>query len=107
MSPSALAGSFCTACGDWFYPCRRVCPRCGRTVDERTVCGKGDIYSYTTIDDAATSPHIIALVHLAEGGYVTAQLVGLQPESIFIGLPVEIDNSAGALAFRPRRSLVD
>ena len=108
--PAILPGSFCSSCGDLFYPQRLVCPRCGSSMDECNFCGKGDVYSYTVIHDPATGfdgPYTVALVHLAEGAYVTARLEGIEPQAIFIGLPVEVADGGDRLAFRPRRSLVE
>jgi len=107
-----LRGSFCATCGDLFYPDADVCPRCGRPVQSCDFCGKGDVYSYTIVHrpdgnpggavDAA--PVVVAMVHLAEGAYVTARLDGIAPEIVFIGLPVEAVSAQEPLSFRMRRS---
>lgn len=81
-------------------------------MSEQPFTGKGDIYSYTVISEPpagfeAEAPYTLALVHLAEGAYVTARLDGIEPKAIFIGMPVELAGDTERLTFRPRRSLVE
>ena len=81
-------------------------------MDACSFCGKGDIYTYTVIHGAPAGateqpPYTVALVHLAEGAYVTARLAGIEPRSIFIGMPVELADGDGRVTFHPRRSLVE
>ena len=110
--PSVLTGSACSSCGEMFYLRRQVCPRCGATtLADQTFSGKGDVYSYTVISEPpagfeAQAPYTVALVHLAEGPYVTARLLGIDPQAIFTGMAVEATGGDERLTFRPRRSLV-
>jgi len=104
---TSLRGGFCSACADLFYPARDVCPRCGQALEQCDFSGKGDIYSYTVRPAQAGAVDVVALVHLAEGAYVTAHIRDIAPEAIFIGLPVEAVGDKGTLAFRPRASFVD
>ncbi|MBK8433930.1 MAG: Zn-ribbon domain-containing OB-fold protein [Chloroflexi bacterium] len=57
--------------------------------------GQGEVYSYTTVYDAPAgferyAPYVLALVKLAEGPLVTAQLTDVMPEQVQIGMPVEM-----------------
>ncbi|MFV1917432.1 MAG: Zn-ribbon domain-containing OB-fold protein [Patescibacteria group bacterium] len=58
--------------------------------------GRGTIYSHTTVYQAPTgyekyAPYPIAIVKLAEGPLVTAQLTDPDPDKPFkIGMPVEM-----------------
>jgi uncharacterized OB-fold protein len=57
--------------------------------------GRGEVYSYTTVYDAPAgferyAPYVLALVKLAEGPLITAQLTDVMPEEVTIGLPVEM-----------------
>ena len=57
--------------------------------------GKGEVYSFTTIYDPPHGfeefvPYTIALVRLAEGILVTAQLTDVTPKEVYIGMPVEM-----------------
>jgi uncharacterized OB-fold protein len=81
-------------------------------MDVHDFSGKGDIYSYTVITQPPAGyetqpPYTVALVHLAEGAYVTARLSAIEPAAIFVGLPVEAADGESPLIFRPRRSLVE
>jgi len=107
-----LDSGACAACGEMFFPRPQTCPRCGGGLSHQQLSGKGDVYSYTVIHDCAPggeddSPYAIALVHLAEGPYVTARLVDVNPGMIFIGMPVEVEMAGETYVFRPRRSLIE
>lgn len=57
--------------------------------------GKGEIYSFSVVRQAPTgfeylTPYPVALVRLAEGPLVTAQLTDCREEDLFIGQPVEM-----------------
>ena len=108
--PVMLHGSFCVSCCDLFYPAQDACPRCGQPVDACDFCGKGDVFTYTVLNKPeapADEQDIVALIHLAEGAYVTARLQGISPQTVFIGLPVEAVSNSGPLTFCLRRSLIE
>ncbi len=73
-----------------------VCPECGQEAKTQfQFSGKGEIYSYTSIQDAPDGfqecvPYSIALVKLEEGPVITAQLTDLGSEAVRIGMPVEM-----------------
>lgn len=57
--------------------------------------GAGTVYSFAVVrqppaDHADVPPYILALVRLAEGPLVTAQLTDCEPEQVAIELPVEL-----------------
>jgi hypothetical protein len=55
--------------------------------------GRGKVYSYTTLYQAPAgfqAPYVMALVQLAEGPLVTAQLTDVAPEAVYIGMSVEM-----------------
>lgn len=80
--------------------------------------GLGEVYSYTVVYDAPRGfaefvPYPIALIKLSEGNMVTAQLTDVDPDKIYIGMPVEMvtrklseDGDQGLInygyKFRPR-----
>lgn len=90
-----LVGEQCPHCGHFIFPPRDVCPKC----DEQAktpyqFSGKGEIYSFTTIQDAPAgfeeqAPYHLAIIKLDEGPMLTAQLTDLDspPE---IGMRVEM-----------------
>ena len=55
----------------------------------------GEFYSYTTIYNPPAgfeqyAPYTVALIKLDEGPLLTAQLTDVDPDSVEIGLPVEM-----------------
>ena len=55
--------------------------------------GMGEVWSFTEIKNGVEefgSSYIVALVRLAEGPLVTAQLTDVEPGEVRIGLPVEM-----------------
>ncbi len=113
---SAICGSACTSCGELFAGRRDVCPGCGCTnLVERTLSGKGDVYSYAVIHSPsspegtkAEEDRLYALVHLVEGPYATEELKDIDASAVFIGMPLEaVTKDGDVLEFRPRRNLVE
>ncbi len=91
-----LVGEKCPQCGRRIFPPRDVCPVCGH--EARTAVpfsGKGEVYSYSVVHVAPEGyekfvPYIVALVRLAEGPLVTAQLTDVDESEVWIGMPVEM-----------------
>jgi len=59
------------------------------------MCGKGAIYSHSTLYNAPQgfedqAPYVVALVKLAEGPLITAQITDADPEDVHIGMEVEM-----------------
>ncbi len=92
----ALVGEVCPHCDAQIFPPRDVCPYCGgEAKNEYAFSGKGEVYSFTVMHDAPagfedTLPYTVALVKLAEGPMVTAQLTDLGDLPVEIGMPVEM-----------------
>ena len=92
----ALVGEECPHCHAKLFPPRDVCPHCGGEAKEPyAFSGKGEVYSYTVMNDAPTgfqdtTPYTVALVKLQEGPVVTAQLTDLGEAPVEIGMPVEM-----------------
>jgi uncharacterized protein len=88
----------CGACGELRHPPGPMCPSCHETKPEYTVAsGLGEVYSYVVHHHppvpGRTTPYVVALVELAEGVRVLAELVDVPPDEVDIGLPVRIDFS--------------
>jgi uncharacterized OB-fold protein len=69
---------------------------CGATAAEWTaVSGRGTVFSYTVVHRApdpafkAELPYVIAIVALEEGGRLMSNLIGTEPDSVRIGMPVQ------------------
>jgi len=92
----SLTGEVCPHCSAKIFPPRDVCPECGQEAKTAfQFSGKGEVFSYTTINDAPSgyqeqAPYAVALVKLNEGPIVTAQLTDLGAEPVRIGMPVEM-----------------
>lgn len=87
----------CHDCTRWFHPPAPVCPRCNSLwVAGQPVSGRGTVLSVTVNHQAWTSdvtaPCAVAIVELAEqaGLRLLSNVVGLPPEQVQIGLPVQV-----------------
>lgn len=92
----ALVGEVCPHCDAKLFPPRDVCPECGQDArEEFAFSGKGEVYSYTVMNDVPagyeeSAPYTVAIVKLEEGPMVTAQLTDLAGQEASIGMPVEM-----------------
>ncbi len=102
----------CGGCGELRHPPGPMCPSCHETRPEYTVAsGLGEVYSYVVHHHppvpGRTTPYVVALVELAEGVRVLAELVDVPPAGVHIGLPVrvgftEVDDDLTMPVWRPR-----
>jgi uncharacterized protein len=88
----------CTDCGvAYFYP-RPVCPSCGSTaVEWFTASGRASLYSYVINHRPARgfeadAPYAIAVVQLAEGPRMMANLIDVPatPEDLVLDMPLRV-----------------
>ena len=92
----ALVGEVCPHCDAKIFPPRDVCPSCGGEArNAYNFSGKGEVYSFTRMAEGPAgfedqAPYTVALVKLAEGPVVTAQLTDLGDARVEIGMPVEM-----------------
>jgi len=92
----SLVGEVCPHCNAKIFPPRDICTECGgEAKNVYQFSGRGEIFSHTTIYDPPTgfeenAPYTVALVKLAEGPVVTAQLTDLGEQPVEIGMPVEM-----------------
>jgi uncharacterized OB-fold protein len=92
----SLVGEVCPHCDAKIFPPRDICTECGgEAKNVYQFSGRGEIFSHTTIYDPPTgfeesAPYTVALVKLAEGPVVTAQLTDLGEQPVEIGMPVEM-----------------
>jgi uncharacterized OB-fold protein/acyl dehydratase len=84
----------CGACGALRHPPGPACLSCGITSKQeyQVAAGTGTVYSYVVHRHPPVPgkqlPIIIALVELTEGVRVMAELTGIDPDKVRIGLPV-------------------
>jgi uncharacterized OB-fold protein len=87
----------CTACGRTRLPPAPVCPgcRCPES-DWKQVPGRGEVYTYTVVHRPIAAgqklPYVIAVIALEDAGGVRmiSNRVGVGPDDLAIGLPVEL-----------------
>jgi uncharacterized OB-fold protein len=105
----------CTRCGTTRHPPAPLCPGC-RCVesDWKELSGRGDVYTYTIVHRPIAPgqrlPWVIAVIALEDAGglRMISNLVGVEPDTVAIGMPVEIvwEDMSEDLAiprFRPLR----
>ena len=86
----------CTQCGLWASPPAAECPECGGEVEPRPVSGRGTVFTYTVnhqpFNPAVPVPYVIAIIQLDEQEdlRIAANIVDCEPDSVHIGLPVEV-----------------
>lgn len=113
----ALEGSRCPDCGDTFYPPRTICLSCYHEgLDRVTLSRRGTLHTFTiarmSLPGAfVKAPYVIAQVQLPEGVIIPTVLDDVDPESVQIGLELELvvekaksdaeGNDVMAFKFRP------
>ncbi len=101
----------CMNCGTLRHPPRPACANCRSFEwDAATASGRGTIYSFVVNHypqvPAFDYPLVVALVELEEGTRLVANVSGITPEEMAIGLPVvaefvEFDEDLTLPVFRP------
>lgn len=109
LARDELATSFCTSCDSHLFPPRERCPGCSRSLEWRSLSGRGTVYAYTQQERGLrfTAPDVVGIAELDEG----VRMFGVFEENyakLAIGLPVEVHlrrDVAGLtlVAFRLRR----
>ncbi len=91
-----LVGEECPHCHGKIFPPRDVCPHCAEEAQPPfQFSGRGEVYSYSTVHNPPEgyetgAPYTVALVKLAEGPLITAQLTDVENDEVEIGMPVEM-----------------
>lgn len=101
----------CTRCGRLRHPPTPSCPHCRSLEWESAPCsGRGALYSYVVVHHPQVPgfdyPLVIGLVELDEGTRLVADLVGVSPEAVRIGMALEaelvvVDDELTLPMFRP------
>ena len=92
-----LVIQICDSCDEYqFYP-RGICAHCwSNEIKWIRSNGKGTVWSYTityqnrTLGFAQDVPYVLALVQLDEGVKMFTNIVECDPNSVTIGMPVEV-----------------
>jgi uncharacterized OB-fold protein len=86
----------CDRCGELIWYPRRFCPFCASTsVSWVEVTGHGTVYSCTVLRRGEgayreAAPFVLAYVELDEGPRVLTNIVGVAPEAVTVGMPVQV-----------------
>jgi uncharacterized protein len=87
----------CRACGHRQFPPRVACVAChGQDIEWLTAKGAGTVYSFTIVHRAplesfkADVPYVLAVVELEEGVRAMMNVRTDAPDSVRIGMPVDI-----------------
>jgi uncharacterized OB-fold protein/acyl dehydratase len=102
----------CASCGVLRHPPRPACAEC-RSLEWDTVeaSGRGTVFSYVVVHHPQVPgfdyPLPIAVVELEEGTRLVADLIGVDPADVRIGMPVDVemvavDDDLTLAMFRPR-----
>jgi len=104
----------CAQCGQLRHPPRPACASCGSFEwDTVTSSGRGTVYSYVVVHHPQVGgfdyPLPIAVVELEEGTRLVADLIGVEPADVRIGMPVvaemvAVDGDLTLPMFRPADS---
>jgi uncharacterized OB-fold protein/acyl dehydratase len=84
----------CGECGALRHPPGPACLSCGTTRSQGFIVavGTGTVYSYVVHHHPPVPgkrlPIVIALVELTEGVRVMAELIGIEPDQVHVGMPV-------------------
>jgi uncharacterized OB-fold protein len=101
----------CDACGTVIWYPKGFCPACSSFATSWfAASGLGTVYSFTVVRKAAgawqkATPYVIAYVELAEGPRVLTNVVGCDPGSVEVGMPVQVvfdDTGEGTALYRFR-----
>ncbi len=102
----------CGGCGVLRHPPGPMCPSCRETKPEYVVAsGDGEVYSYVVHHHPPVPgrrlPFVVALVSLSEGVRMLAELEGIPPAEVHIGLSVraafrKVDDHLTMPVWRPR-----
>lgn len=98
---SATRGEFvlphCRDCDRVFFYPRQWCPHCfGQQLDWREASGRGAVYSFSVVHQApfpsyrGDVPYVLAVIELAEGPRMMANVLHCDPAAVRIGMVVEV-----------------
>jgi uncharacterized OB-fold protein len=86
----------CGNCAALRHPPGPMCPHCGATSPGYvTAAGTGEVYSYVVHHHPPVPgkqlPIVVALVQLPEGVRMVGELLGVRPDQVRVGLPVQVE----------------
>ncbi len=95
LKQGKLMGTKCVKCGERYLPPRQHC-KCGSQETEwYEAPTKGQIATHTIVafppdSMARYAPYIVAVAELDDGSRILAQITGVTPATLKVGLPVQV-----------------
>jgi len=95
LKEGKLTGTKCKKCGAKYLPPRADC-KCGsHEVEWYEAPTRGKLFSYTLVTFPPESmikyaPYIVAVAELEDGSRLLAQIKGVSPKTLQVGLPVSV-----------------
>ncbi len=91
----ALRVQRCRDCASFVFIPQPVCTGClGSSLDWVESSGRGTLYSYTVVHRPQRPefevPYVVAVVELDEGWHMLSNLIGVEPDQVEIGMPLEV-----------------
>jgi uncharacterized OB-fold protein len=87
----------CQACGYWIHPPSTRCPAClSKDLAVEAASGRAVVHTFTVNHQAwmpgLEPPFVVAIVELPEqeGLRLTTNILGIAPDDVVIGMPVEV-----------------
>ncbi len=87
----------CKECGKLFYPPSEYCLHClGHDTEWVKLSGKGKVFSFAIVRRAgmpafaAEIPYVVAIIETEEGVRYNSNVIGCDPEKVYIDMPVEV-----------------
>jgi len=104
----------CVVCQAFRHPPSPICHNCLSNKHEwLKASGRGTVFTFVVVRQAPARgwgdrvPYVVAVVALEEGPHYLTNIVGIAPEAVTIGMPVEVmfeelDGTTKLPVFRPR-----
>jgi len=88
----------CRSCGYWIHPPQPICPSClSHDLSVEAVSGRATVFTFTVNWQPwlpnFDPPYVVAIVALPEQDQfrLTTNIVGCEPDDVFIGMEVEVE----------------
>lgn len=90
LKGNRLLGLKCNKCSAYTVPPKKVCIECtSEDLEVVELSGQGQIQTFTVIrvpPEGFEAPYIVGMVELAEGPWITGNIVGVDPDSVTMDL---------------------
>ncbi len=85
----------CSDCGSYVFIPQPCCGECqSEKLEWVESSGRGTLYSFSTVyrpqQPVFETPYTVVVVELDEGYHLLSNLIGVEPEDVEIGMPLEV-----------------